>query len=234
MPKRFEFRKGFMRFQRLGPIKFGEQSRWSVRAPEGNGLWAFPYPHYDAFFAYHRYMDILPKELKGGRSTDPKWWRRDRAPGEEPYGGSYEIPSEYDRGDYPVARMEEIHWAGDGRDRHPTNGYVISEFYKAQDEWVETVGKRVLPLREFWYSGELYSHFTPAGDVGNYTVSALEEGNEWSVLTTERLAQILKKPGSVIAMDSHDGSGKPRSYQFATDHLEVFIPRGRGVIRHRL
>lgn len=238
MPQKFEIRKGFMRFQRLGPVKFGEQSRWSTRAPGSSGLWAFPFPHFYLFYAYHRYLDLLPKELQGRRPTHPKWWRRERLKGEPRYEGSYEIPSEYDDGDYPISSMDEILWEdGEGpfdRDPYPTNGHVISEFYAAQEHWINTVGKKIMPLREFWYRGELYSHFNRDGSVGGWTSDSKEEGNDWTRMSTDELARHMRKPGGVIYSESHWGDGKPRSYSYSKDHLEVFIPRGAGEIRHRL
>lgn len=238
MPQKFEIRKGFMRFQRLGPVKFGEQSRWSARAPESNGLWAFPFPHFDLFYAYHRYMDLLPKELQARRPLHPKWWRRERAKGEPRYEGTYEVPSEYDEGDYPISSLDEIQWeedtSGFDRDPYPTNGYAISEFYTAQDQWINTVGKKILPLREFWYRGDLYSHFKQDGSVGNWSFDSKEPGNLWTRMSTDELARHMRKPGGVAYSDSHWGDGKPRSLSYSKDHLEIFIPRGAGEIRDRI
>lgn len=231
MAQRFEIRKGFIRFQRLGPVKFGEQSRWSVRAPESTGLWAFPFPHFDLFYAYHRYMDLLPKELQGQRPSHPKWWRRERAEGEEAYGGPHEIFSEDEMGDYPLSSMDEIKWGGDPENPYPLNAYVISEFYSAQDRWIETVGKKVLPLREFWYRGDLYSHFNRDGSVGGWTMTANGDGNEWTRMSTYELAKHMARPGGVVQSEGHWPDGKPRIFGYSKDHLEVFIPRGAGVIR---
>lgn len=228
MAQKFEIYKGFMKFQRLGPVKFGEQSRWSIRAPESNGLWAFPFPHFDLFYAYHRYMDLLPKDLQGIYPKNPKWWRRELSKGEPPYTGSYEIPSKYpDEGSYPVISMNEIVFDENGL---PENGYTISEFFEAQEKWIETVGKKIMPLREFWYRGELYTHFNRDGSVGNWSMRSDEDDNDWTLTSTDDLAKYMTKPGGVSYFMSHDGSGKPRSASYSKDHLEVFIPRGQGKI----
>lgn len=233
MAKRFEVRKGFLRLQRLGPVKFGEQSRWSLRAPESNGLWAFPYPHFDAFYAYHRYMDILPKDLKGDYPRDLKWWRRKREKGEERYSGIHEVPSEYEQGDYPLERYGDLQWSTRIL-RTPVNGYVISEYWREQERWIEAVAKKVLPLREFWYRGELYTHFLRDGSVGAWTATADEEGNDWTLMDTDHFARLLRKPGSVVATEGYGADGKPSITNYSKDHLEVFIPRGRGTIRDRI
>lgn len=233
MAKRFEVRKGFLRLQRLGPVKFGEQSRWSLRAPEATGLWAFPYPHFDLFYAYHRYMDILPKGLKGDYPKDLKWWRRKREKGEEPYAGVHEVPSEYERGDYPLERYGDLVWS-DTVFHTPLNGYVISEYWTEQERWIEAVAKKVMPLREFWYRGELYAHFLPDGSVGDWTATADEEGNDWTLMDTDRFARFLRKPGNVVGYEGSGPDGKPSLVPYSKDHLEVFIPRGRGTIRDRI
>jgi len=233
MAKRFEVRRGFLRLQRLGPVKFGEQSRWSLRAPEATGLWAFPYPHFDIFYAYHRYRDVLPKGLRDHYSKDLKWWRRKREKGEEPYAGVHEVPSEHECGDYPLERFEDLVWSEDSF-RTPVNGYMIGEFWREQERWIETVAKKVEPLREFWYRGDLYTHFLPDGSVGEWTSSSQDEGNEWTLMDTDRFARLLKKPGSVVGSEGYRDDGRPATIQFSKDHLEVFIPRGRGVIRDRL
>lgn len=230
MAQKFEIYKGFMRFQRLGPIEFGEQSRWSIRAPESSGLWAFPFPHFDLFYAYHRYMDLLPKDLQGRYPTNPKWWRRKPEKGEPRYEGSYEVPGDYDEeGYYPITSMNEIVFDEDERPC-PKNGYVIGAFYRAQENWIETIGKRILPLREFWYRGELYSHFRKDGQVGSWSFDSQDGNNDFQLITTDELAKFMKKPGGVIYFNSYDGAGKPRTANYSKDHLEVFIPRGRGQI----
>ena len=242
MAQRFEFRKGFLKFQRLGPVKFGEQSRWSVRAPRSEGMWAFPAPHFDPFFAYHRYRDLMPKDLRADYPKATKWWRRYPEAGEAPYEGFHEISSEVDasgrgKGSYPVSSMDEIRWIEDEDSyggRYPQNGFVIPERYQAEEDWVRTVGMKILPLREFWYRGELYSHFMPDGSVGMVPLNSSTEGVEWNVIHTEELARQMQKPGGVVASGGHGDDGRPALYNFSKDHLEVFIARGMGEIRDRI
>lgn len=226
MPQRFQHRKGFLKLQRLGPIKFGEQSRWSVRAPESVGMWAFPYPFFDIFFAYHKYTDLAPKELRGRWPQNASWYQRDWED-ETPVKAIEFIAVER------YGEMETLPFYRDDNGKLK-EAYVSGKWHEAKDRWVETVGKKVLPLREFWYSGELYTHFLPDGEVGNAPMNSGAENVEWSLMHTDKLARLLRKPGSVVYSESVGPDGKPRTYSYAKDHLEIFIPRGKGVIRDRI
>ncbi len=157
--RRVMTKNGAIRLWRLGPLHFGEQSRWS-RAPARKGMWAFPYPFYESDFTFHKYVDIMPKHLKN-------------------------------------AGWEE------------------------QQKWVDTVGRKILPLREFWYEGELFAHFTPAGKVSGLA--------EWSLFHSHQLAKNISSSGAdtVFYTDSNDNLIRRRS---VADHLEVFIPPRRGRI----
>ena len=227
MAKRLELKKGFLKLQRLGPIKFGEQSRWSVRAPERYGMWAFPYPHFEMFYAYHKFTDLAPKELRERHPKNPKWYAKswdDDEPVDAIEFAKIESYGELEL--LPCYRNEN----GELKE-----AMLTGEYYEAREKWVTEVGKKILPMREFWYSGELYTHFKHDGSVGDYTMNSDGEGNEWSLMDTTKLARLMSKPGGVVYSDgAHTGDGKPRTFSYAQDHLEVFIPRGRGVIRDRL
>jgi len=53
-----------MLFWRLGNMNSNKQTHkdGSV-APEGRGIWCFPYPHYDYFFCFHQWEKHLPKKF---------------------------------------------------------------------------------------------------------------------------------------------------------------------------
>lgn len=161
-------RQGYMKFWRLGPIEFGEQSRWS-RAPRTRGLWAFPYPFYDTFFTYHKYKDLLPKRLK--EST-----------------------------------------------------------YEEQEEWINTIGKKVLPIREFWYKGDVFTHFTPNGEIGD-TGLFNPENTDWVAMDALRLNQHIIRGGGNISFERYGEENKLSRYRTSVDHLEVFIAPNMGTIR---
>jgi hypothetical protein len=50
---------------RLGPMNAQRQDhREGNTAPANRGYWAFPWPHQDAFFYYHKWEEFLPKRLR--------------------------------------------------------------------------------------------------------------------------------------------------------------------------
>lgn len=47
------------------------------KPPVSRGVWAFPYPFYDYFFAYHQWVSKLPKEYReftGNENLKEAWW----------------------------------------------------------------------------------------------------------------------------------------------------------------
>jgi len=163
--RRMETRQGYVKFWRLGAVEFGEQSRWG-RAPRNKGLWAFPYPFYDTFFTYHKYLDLIPKRFKG----------------------------------------EDVS-------------------YEEKEAWVNTVGKRILPIREFWYKGDLFAHFTPAGEI--------EDIASWSTMDATRLVKNIQSSGADKSFWRYEQEGKSKLARVnsSVDHLEVFIAPNMGTIR---
>jgi hypothetical protein len=227
MAKRLEFKKGFLRLQRLGPIKFAEQSRWANRAPESFGLWAFPYPHFDIFYAYHKFGDLAPKSFRERRPTEAKWYTKDWDE-DEPLDAIEFVEIE----EYGV-KASVAHYRDENGELKEAS--VRGAWHQEKEDWINTVGKKILPMREFWYSGDLYTHFNHGGSVGNWTMNSGQVGNDWTLMDVSKLAALMTKPGGVAEFDGHyDGDGKPRLFDYSKDHLEVFIPRGRGVIRDRL
>lgn len=171
--QRLVTRQGYVKFWRLGPIEFGEQSRWS-RAPRSRGLWAFPYPFYDLFFTWHKYMDLIPKNLRPEHNPD--------------------------------LEMGE------------------------QEEWVNKVGRKVLPIREFWYRGDLFTHFTPAGEVGD--PGLMGDETHWSVMDAAKFARCIASTGANKSF--YRNKDTLERIDTSVDHMEVFITPNMGKIRDRL
>ena len=196
MAARIQVQQGYMKFIRLGPIKFAEQSRWSVRAPESKGMWAFPYPFYDEFFTHHKYKDLLPKRY---RIEDDPFELSD-----EEY---YALPDSY---------WEERH-------------NLLNE----RQEWINKVGRKILKVQEFWYRGDLYAHFTPGGDIADAPMCSQDSGVQWSLMNVDKLKKNIVSSGADRSFWRLGDSELFRGWS-SKDHLEVFIPEGRGKIRHRL
>ena len=159
-------RSGYVKFWRLGPVEFGEQSRWG-RAPRSRGLWAFPYPFYDSFFTYHKYLDLLPKSLQG----------------------------------------EGVDW-------------------EEREKWINTVGRKVLPIREFWYQGDVFTHFLPNSDIRS---SEDYRFTSWSVMDAAKLTRVISSNGADKAF--YRSGDKVLKVQSSVDHLEVFIAPNMGRLR---
>lgn len=55
-----------MLFWRLGGVNSVKQTHWgkddSHQPPVKRGVWCFPFPHHDYFFAYHQWESKLPKK----------------------------------------------------------------------------------------------------------------------------------------------------------------------------
>jgi hypothetical protein len=163
-------RQGYMKFWRLGTLEFGEQDRWS-HAPKRRGFWAFPYPFFDEYFAYHKFTDIMPKRLSD--------------------------------------------------DDSPVEDAIA---------WIENVGRRVVPVREFWYKGDVFSHFKPNGERSASTDDFFRDG-KWSVTDVDRLRGFISSSGSYKPYTTYDDFDRQGTERETIDHLEVFIAPGMGQIR---
>lgn len=96
--------------------------------------------------------------------------------------------------------------------------------WEVQREWINTVGKKVLPVREFWYRGDVYSHFTTSGYIGNLA--------EWAVLDMKKVAGFIMSTGADRIMLPETGRLSP--FRTTVDHMEVFIAPRMGEIRSSL
>lgn len=65
----FRFNKGAMLMQRVGPINAQKQNIIIRKPPVNRGMWAFPYPAFDMFFAHHKIEPLLPSNLRSKNIT---------------------------------------------------------------------------------------------------------------------------------------------------------------------
>ena len=211
MAKELQVRKGALLLWRLGNLEFGEQSRWS-RAPENKGMWAFPWPYYETFLTFHQYRDRLPKRLK---SVERSWWPASLEWYTYPDGST---PTEIERGEYGEPLDEAIE--------------LREGFSDAQDEWYRTVGKRILPLRKFWYSGELYTHIDKKGRIGNPgTMGGTLETTDWFRMDASEAAVAIRRARGDRFIQRPQEPGQGLSvWRASHDHLELFIPSRSGKI----
>tara|TARA_B100001146_G_C16079646_1_gene390055 strand:+ start:171 stop:677 length:507 start_codon:yes stop_codon:yes gene_type:complete len=168
MVKRMEFRNGFLKMYRLGPVTFGPQKRWG-RAPKSIGLWAFPYPFYDVYFTYHKYVDAMGDRNAYDEETAAEWIKKNRD---------------------------------------------------------------VVKLRTFWYSGDVFAHFTPAGEIadpGTFTGTP-----EWHRMSVGRLYEFIKSSGGEHTLARFGPDAPLKRFRTSVDHLELFIAPGMGTIKNRM
>jgi hypothetical protein len=84
--KLFTFKDDKLLCWRLGPMNATKQKHFNKtvevnglgghhKPPTSRGIWAFPYPHYDLFFCWHRWESLLPKRFKrDDQEHDETWW----------------------------------------------------------------------------------------------------------------------------------------------------------------
>ena len=208
----FQFRGGRMLMQRIGPLTPVRQRdasslfrreeiavpklrRRNSRSPESRGIWAFPYPLFDSYFASFQFELAMPKSLLALREA----FQQNETYGEE---------------------MEKI-------------------YYDAYQEWGRRpeVRKR-LEVKQFWVSGELYTH-----------LGANHPSSEWQVMSIPEFARRLRKqyardlaaskrswtpgePGIVkdLVPPRYTHRSHPGPWpNVGVGHLEVFLGRGARV-----
>ena len=122
MPK-LERRGGCVRFQRFGQINSKTQKKKNgnaVVAPANRGVWAFPYPYFDWFFASHCWDKYLPKHLRRAsiRAADEAG---------EDVTHLWEEADAWMRRNQHKFKIREFWYGGDVYSRFNANGKVTSE-----------------------------------------------------------------------------------------------------------
>lgn len=207
MAKELRTRKGAILLWRLGNLEFGDQARWS-RAPESKGMWAFPWPYWEWFLTHHQLRDLLPKRLqtmeRRSFPRDLRWYS-------------------YPDGSRPTSvELDEHGWLADDELE------VNPDFYREQEAWIETVGKRIHPIRKFWYDGDLYSHIDKRGGIGNPGTMGLGE-TDWFRMHSSEVAVAIRRARGDRYVERRSDKGLA-VMKASNDHLELFIPARAGRI----
>jgi len=174
---RFRYQGGRLLFQRLGNLNPVRQDLGFTKdfAPERRGIWAFPWPAGDiGFFAGHKWDEVVPKRLRFA-TTGPLW---------EDY---------YERRRSGALAPEE-------------GERLLAELTALDEErerWIREQGPKAMPMRQFWFDGELYARINLQGEfMGGGRAS-------WQRLSVSQFVLAARKS----------------ALGYGTDHLEVFIPR---------
>jgi hypothetical protein len=158
---RIVFRDGALKMSRRGPLKFIDQRRgeYGKRAPERRGLWAFPFPYFDDWFACHKWDEVLPKDLRMAalKATDSD------------------------------AERERL--------------------YAAREAWMRANAGQ-MPVRHFWWEGDVWARFSATGDI-------IHGG--WQLLPMGVYARLARRLEPEMS--------------WTHDHMEVFLAQGRGRMR---
>lgn len=92
------------------------------------------------------------------------------------------------------------------------------------EKWMKDVGKKTVRIREFWYSGFVYTHLG-AGD---------PEGDNWwqpwKRVHVNELAESIRSSGRLRSY-VNGKDGVTRVDLTSGDSMEIFIPQGQGILR---
>lgn len=142
MADRFQYRDGKLLMQRIGSLtpvrqrnleRLGDpssvQSRRNPRAPENRGLWAFPFPFFDSFFAAHHYEMALPKRLQA--ETFQAQFTEEQEPTREDYDRLYQQRNDYYRSPAGRQRLRVRKFWVSGE------LYTHIDVHDADSEWIK-------------------------------------------------------------------------------------------------
>lgn len=147
---RIQFRGGRVLMCRRGALNAMDQhvGRYAHRAPERRGIWAFPWPHYDEFFAHHKFDEVLPKHLtrdaitavaESGAAAGPLWDERER----------------WIRANSKVQPIRKFWWEGQVYARFDARGRIDEQAWNLlPGQTYATVARKVEPGHGNWWSAD--------------------------------------------------------------------------------
>lgn len=214
--KRYQFKNGRLKVQRIGPLNPQRQKNYRLgdknwdgklrgknrRAPENRGLWAFPYPYFDAYFASFQYDMALPKKFRRQSIN--------------------ELHQE----------MQAITGGQASHPQYAAYDEALTKLYAELHEYTDSASfKKKMQVREFWVSGSVYTHIgrtNTDSEWGYMTVSALAD--ELSKLYARDARYAGANLGSNHTRPFPRSAYSYWAPGMSVDHLEIFL--GRGAIIH--
>lgn len=168
-----DIRKGFLKSVRIGDLNFRKQpKRLRKRAPETQGIWAFPWPYSEPFFSHHKFEEAMPKNL---------WYRF-----------SLPIPCDRqwivdDETGSPIEDDREL-----DEDGFPSRAHVSVKLFEERDRWMKDIARRVVRKTTFWYRGDLYTHLTESGGTLEVGMKSSDPA-EWELVSAREFADRVSR-----------------------------------------
>lgn len=207
----FKLKRGKMLFSRFGPMSGQvQENRHRRPTPTRKGIWVFPYPFFEMFYAYHQINRFLPKTVRGesgaailGLPTDIKDFSNMNDDGTPV---KILTPEE----ELALEKEAEAYWA---------------EKNKIEEEYLERFAK----VKKIWWGGEIYSRLQP-------NPQSQPIGDDWywykkpiDFLEVARKNLIEMHPSydggpTVSTAVGFQGVGKENWWRLAQDHFECFLP----------
>lgn len=203
-----------MLFWRFGPMSGQvQENREKRKTPARKGIWVFPYPLFDMFFAYHQLERYLPKKFRRPRED----------------GGILNLPS---------SMPDFSNMDADGNDivkltpeEEEKLEKEAEKFHEEQDRIVNEYEKRFLKVKKIWWSGEVYSRLPP-------NKQTYREDGWYHYKNPKEFIEVARKSLiEVFDTTSWNESAKPEKascfpktgvgkggLSLACDHFECFLP----------
>lgn len=200
----FKIRNGKMLFSRCGPMSGQIQKNRKKRVtPERKGIWAFPYPLFEMFYAYHQLNRYLPKKF---RSRDSKI-----------LGLPSDMPdfSNMDDDGNPIKILT------------PEEELLVEaqaeEYWDKKQKIEKEYKKKFLKIKKIWHGGTIYSRIPPNNQI-------YSEDNWYMYKNPSAFIKIAKKNSisklgnNYITKVGFSGVGKENYWFGSCDYFECFLP----------
>lgn len=228
---RFQFKNGKLKMQRIGPLNPQRQKNFvwteengngklksrNQRAPEKRGLWAFPYPLFDGFFASYQYQLALPKRFQ--HHQERKMFEQEEL--------------------LLAQKQEGLLTAQEHLVLVEKHNQQFGVFMQEQEEYLASkTFRKKIQVREFWVSGSFYTHI-------NLPTQKSPDESEWQLVKVRDFADYLPKlyaenyrysnrswmPGQdFVKLDNYKPTRPRGPWPLSVDHLEIFL--GRDAVIH--
>ncbi len=242
----FQVRKGEVLFNRVGPMNAQVQKK-NKKAPEGRGVWAFPWPIFDPFFVSASFSSptrLAPKNeyTEDGELVYVDMDKEDRIVLKKSLQGlkryvsvmESKMPDEKLIKEKKVIIPFDLEWAISERKddiKYIEEGLVSGKIPRAV-VWKYVHRRKVpeLKKRTFWWGGPVYALFCPKGEKieerwyrYNCALDYVKDLRKY-LIDHQDATNFGGKEGEYITYHVRGIKSSKGSANLSADHLEVFIP----------